>query len=1009
MSRRGAINTVLADSAGGIGTLILVCFFFSGVTGLIYEILWTRMIIKVIGCAPFAVSIILTVFMGGLGLGSYIAGRIIDRVKEPLRLVRIYGFLELAIGGYGLVLPMLLVGFKPVYAFFYNRLFAYFMVYSFLTFVGCGILLAVPVICMGATLPILCRFYVTRLSHLGSHAGRLYGLNTIGAAAGALLCGFWLINLLGVYRTLALAVVLNAIIGLVSIRASYRGQKAEGRRQKTEDRRQKTEGRGEGATAALVIFAVSGFCAMAYEVIWTKLLGLIIGPTTYSFTIVLVTFITCLALGSMIFGWLADSHKSPMRLLIYTQIGAGLFALLVSQVLGNSQFFFAKLIYHFQGNFALLNVLKAGLLFGFMLLPTICLGATFPLVGKIYTESISKVGRSIGFAYAINTVGCVLGSFCAGFVLIPLSGKEDGLKVVIGIQLAVALVIAVWLLLANRQYRLGLVPAGALAVLGLVLCLYFPQWNRAALASGKYHRIEEESLIEDIKGCGWVKALWQGSELLAKQASGEIVYYGDGVGGFVTVLRRNDLFGNTDFSLLISGKPDASSDGDMPTQTLSAHFPMLFHPEPKTVMVLGLASGVTAGEALCYPIEKLDVLEISPEVVTASSFFDPWNNNVLSNPKTELIVQDGRAHLQLTERKYDVIISEPSNPWMAGLAALFTRDFFELARDRLNEDGIFAQFFHSYQMDWPTFGMVCRSFADVFGNNVLIRTRPDDYLMIGFKSRKGLVLDNARRNLRFAQRSKNITIPDVRALYNLVATEDIGFLAGSGPVNTDSRPRLEFAAPRTMFIDDPIITKMVRAGRMLIPETGRMQWEMQQDTDLQIDFFAMMLSVNSQAYEMVDLSGADEGQRERFFKLVEGYAGRRAIDYSLIKDEQLESRCRSIQIDTIVSKLDVVADKAIAYYTLGELYRQSGLLVKAERCYSEALRLKPEHAPLYNDLGVVLHLQGRFDEAIACYDEALRLRPYYPGAERNRDKALAQKREMVLERDKRLKKPEAAE
>ena len=151
------------------------------------------------GGAPFAVTIILTVFMGGLGLGSYLAGRSIDRVKEPIKLVRIYGLLELAIAAYGLVLPLLLAALKPLYAILYNHLFAHFMPYNFLTFVGCAAILLFPVVCMGATLPILCRFYVTRLSHLGTHAGRLYGLNTIGAAFGALLGGFWLINLLGAW------------------------------------------------------------------------------------------------------------------------------------------------------------------------------------------------------------------------------------------------------------------------------------------------------------------------------------------------------------------------------------------------------------------------------------------------------------------------------------------------------------------------------------------------------------------------------------------------------------------------------------------------------------------------------------------------------------------------------------------------------------------------------------------------------------------------------------------
>jgi len=251
------------------------------------------------------------------------------------------------------------VVFRPVYAIIYNRLFSHFMLYSFLTFVGCSLLLVVPVICMGATLPILCRFYVTKLSHLGTHAGRLYGLNTIGAALGALLCGFWLINLLGMPGTLIFAVLVNGIIGLSCIKASRRAKTQQVVSELKESPRRDSGQRAKlaeypGAViGALLIFAVSGFCAMSYEVIWTKLLGLIVGPTTYSFTIVLVTFILGLALGSMIFGWLGDKTKKPLWLLIFTQIAAALFVLGVSQVIGNSQLFFAKVIFTFRERFAL--------------------------------------------------------------------------------------------------------------------------------------------------------------------------------------------------------------------------------------------------------------------------------------------------------------------------------------------------------------------------------------------------------------------------------------------------------------------------------------------------------------------------------------------------------------------------------------------------------------------------------------------------------------------------------
>ena len=563
---------------GSITTLILICFFFSGMTGLIYEILWTRMIVKIIGAVPFAVSIILTVFMGGLGLGSFLAGRTTDLIKHPLKLVRMYGILELAVGAYCLLLPMILTAVKPICAAMYNSLFNHFMLYSFLTFVVCSILLILPVICMGATLPILCRFYVGRMSHLADHIGRLYGLNTIGAAVGSLLCGFWLISYLGMTGTLVFAAAINLIIGLVSIGASYKFKTDEEQiNQAGEDafeqfQQEETVAAYKGAVpAALIIFAVSGFCAMSYEVIWTKLLGLIIGPTTYSFTIVLVTFITCLAMGSIFFGRLGDKVEKPIWLLIYTQLAAVLLALFVSQLLGNSQFFFSKLIYTFQNSFILLSVSKAVILFLFMFLPTFFLGATFPLVGKICTPSLSRVGKSIGFAYMINTVGAVLGSFCAGFLLLPLMGKENGLKLVFVIQTSTTLIAAAWLIWINKQDKVKLASVVAPAALGVILCLFYPSWNREALSMGKYHRLQ--TIGSEFNKNGWLKALWNGSDILSKYNLGKVVYYGDGIAGFTTVLEVQDEAGRIDYFMVISGKPDAGTVSGHAYTGINGSFP----------------------------------------------------------------------------------------------------------------------------------------------------------------------------------------------------------------------------------------------------------------------------------------------------------------------------------------------------------------------------------------------------------------------------------------------------
>jgi len=908
---------ISVPSSSRVFYLILSCFFVSGLTGLTYEILWTRMIVKIIGSAPFAVSMVLTVFMGGLGLGSYIAGRKIDRIKDPLQLIRLYGILEIAIGAYGIILPLLLVLFRPAYAVIYNKLFQHFLGYNLITFAGCFILLIVPVMCMGATLPVLSRFFITTIDKVGTNLGRLYGLNTIGAAAGAVLCGFWMINTLGVWGTLFFAIGLNAIIGIICIMVGSRRSGREKRPPVVTEATIKSDKMAASETiydqshirSALVVFFISGFCAMAYEVIWTKLLGLIVGPTTYSFTIVLVTFITGLALGSLFFGWLGDRIKNVALLLLFTQIAAALSALLMSQIMGNSQLFFAKLIYHFKDNFAQLSLVKGLVLFLFMFLPTIFLGAAFPLVGKIYTRSLSRTGRSIGYAYAVNSLGAVLGSFCAGFVLVPLIGKEQGLGLVVGIQLLTALIIGSVLFRRKKTLFLRWTPLGVAALGGICFAFPYPHWDRKMISVGQYHRAEIPSVV----GAGWMKTLFRGEALFADLYAGKLLFFGDGIGGFTTVIKNNiDILGNMNLVMYNSGKPDASSRLDMDTQTLSAHFPMLFHPDPKNVLVVGLASGITAGEILHYPIDRLDVVEISNEVVEASDFFTPWNSNVLSDPRTELIIQDARAHLELTNRRYDVISSEPSNPWMAGLANLFTREFFSLARERLNENGIYVQFIHTYQMDWATFAMIGRTFSSVFPNGILVRTNPSsvgpDFLLVGFKGDGRLDERIPAQNLIHAQSSKNVTLFNHRLFYLLIITEDLERLFGKGLVNSDRWPRLEFLAPKLMHTLDLTIVRQLIDKHWLSRETLKIVDESFSDVDKQIDLAAYALPFfkpNMPFQFPVDLSQGTPTQRERFLMLIKNYCASNIVkDYSLLDDEEIKDGCLSAQITTVLDKLD---------------------------------------------------------------------------------------------------------
>ncbi len=920
--------------------------------------------------------------MGGLGLGSFIASRTIDRIKNPAGLVKLYGLLELIIGIYVLLIPLFLLLLKPLFSTLYNHLFDHFLLYNFLTFIGCSVLLCVPVICMGATLPILCKYYVSTLSRLGTNAGRLYGLNTIGAALGSLLCGFWLLSHLGMQGTLYFAVAINLVIGITCliIGIIIRNSSQQRSPEIPEGISQQQEAQSFRSAAilygALVIFAVSGFCSMAYEVIWTKLLGLIVGPTTYSFTIVLVTFISGLALGSMLFGFIADRTSRPMTLLISTQFAAALFALGCSQLLGSSQFFFAKLLYTFQDNFILQNLGKAVILFVFMILPTLCLGATFPLVSKIYTQTIAKIGRSIGFAYTINTIGAVLGSFCAGFVLIPLLGKEAALSLVISLQLICSSLIAL-IILANVG-KLKLAPVFVPAALGLVLCFYFPSWNRPQLSLGKYHRFAQFEY--DFKNTGWIKSLIRGTKILARTQRGRLVYCGDGISGFTTVERHPDPLGGYRYSMLISGKPDASSHSDMKTQTLLAHFPMLFHPNPRKVMVLGLASGVTAGEVLYYPIDQLDVLDINREVVAASDYFLPWNNNVLSDARTNLIIQDGRAHLQLTDQKYDVIISEPSNPWMAGLATLFTKEFFELSKESLNQQGVFVQWLHIYQMDWETVKLIGRTFAGVFPNSIMVSTAPSaigiDSILVRFKDLNTVSLQTAKRNLPYAQKSKHITLPDPRLFYRLIIAEDLQKLFGSGPVNTDNRPDLEFCAPKLMYSEDDVsIPVKIKSEGVLSIDTKNIIQQLHSSIDSQIDFAAYILSVNTPFRNMIDLANASSAQKDRYYKLIEAYCLKDVMVNALLDDQNQKQRCIAAQIRKIADNIDSMPDKALSYQLLGDLYYESSLFDDALKSYNKSMEIRPDNSETIYNLGVVYLKKEMIKQAKTYFYQAIELDP----------------------------------
>jgi spermidine synthase len=939
--------------------IILICFFLSGCGGLVYESLWTRHLTHVIGGSPYAISIILSVFMGGLGLGGALGGRLADRLGrsgKPGDLLKAYGALELSIGAYALALPTLLSLVQPVFASAYRGLYGQPFLYNGIVFLLCALLLILPVLCMGATLPVIGKYCVRDADRVGGPLSFLYAVNTLGAAMGVLAAGFWLYPALGLRATTLCAAAVNAAVGIVSIFLGARrpgsgpapATAPSGRAERPASRTGMETSFRMGFVPVLGVFGLTGFCAMAYEVIWTKVLTLIMGPTTYAFTLVLAVFITGLAAGGWAFGRIADRVRHPVRLLAATQGIAALLALAAGQRMGNGLFLFQAVDFRFQDGIGGSLAIKSAVLFLFMLAPCVFLGAAFPLVMRIAAKTGDRFGRSVGAAYAANTFGGVLGAWAAGFLLVPLMGSERSLGMLALLQAIGAALLA---FAARRDAAGGAVRkamAFSPALLVALLCAFYPHWDRHALS-----RAADLPDGETLSSVSWTDALFNRRPAVPPSLMAESqVYYGDGIGGFTSVWKSRNLLGSDEFSLFVSGKADASSRADMFTQVLLAQLPMLLHPDPKRVMVLGLASGVTSGEVLHYGVERLDVLEINPQGVQAAGFFKPWNGDVLADPRTRLILQDAKAHLLLSGAKYDVIISEPSNPWMAGLAELFTREFFERAKAGLDEGGMFVEFLHSYQMDWETFSMIGRTFAGVFPEGMLVRTMPDDrrlpgsasdYLLIGFKAAPGAprpALRNGPERLAALSRSRNLRLADPRLLARLIEAENLPDLFGQGPVNTDDKPLLEFSAPRLRFtFDSRPIEAAIAARGSLRDSTRALRDSLAADPGARLGFAEYALSVYKPYPGMIVLPAGDSLGRRKIKEGLDRYCAEvQVADWDFLEDPDLRMSCSAVLMGVLNRSLKSGGSAAI-YLAMGEVCLANGIADNAYKYFGKALDL----------------------------------------------------------------------
>ncbi|MBI4003592.1 MAG: fused MFS/spermidine synthase [Candidatus Omnitrophica bacterium] len=768
---------------------IFICYFLSGAAGLVYQVLWLRKLLLVFGSTVYAVAAVLTVFFGGLALGSWWFGRLIDRHEEAG--LRWYAALEAGIGLYAFVTLPLFDAIQQLYIPLYRASGFSTPALVASSFACSALILLVPTTLLGGTFPVLSRFLIRTSEERGVKIAGLYGINTAGAMAGTLLVYFVGLPVLGLFRTLLCAGVSNLGIGVLCL-AFDRHLESLGFRRPAPASPAAVSAPEESPLRLrwlLAAFGLSGFSAMVYEVAWTRTLSLVVGSSTYAFCIMLATFLGGMAAGSAWARRALRQRPATIPQFITIEIVLGLYGLFSIPFFNQLPEWFVRLWPLTGGSFTGMSWLQFVLCASAMIIPTYLMGFLFPVVSDLVTRRFAHLGRQLGSAYAINTLGGIAGSFLAGFVLIPLLGLPLAIVVAAIINLLAAGILylqsgtaAVWL-------RVALTTASLLGAVVLSHTVILPVWRQQLFAAGAY--LNPENYRNTTVGKG--------------VASSKILYYKDSLNATVSVHQVGEAI-----FLKVGGKTDASSGLDMGTQVLSAHIPLLLHDQPQSVLVIGLGSGVTLGQAGRHPVTTLHCAELDPAVIEAARFFKAQNDGVHDDPRVTIFPADGRNFLLASPRQYDVIISEPSNPWMSGIGYLFTQEFYRLAKRRLAPGGLMAQWLQLYRITPGDVKLILKTFHAEFPHVSVWSTLQGDLLLVGSMTPHQRTYEQLARRMalpavREGLAAVRVTTPEVLLQSFLFGAAELEQLTSDAPwVHVDDQPWLEFSAPKALYLG-PIV------------------------------------------------------------------------------------------------------------------------------------------------------------------------------------------------------------
>jgi spermidine synthase len=764
--------------------------FGSGFCALIYQTAWLRQFRLIFGASTFATAAVLAIFMGGLGLGSALLGRRADRHPRPLRF---YGNLELLIAASAALSPLLLWLIAKVYFALGGSVVLGLLGASVARLILSTLVLGVPTLLMGGTLPAAARAVETNDDAGRRRLALLYGANTLGAVAGTLLSTFFLLERLGNVRTLFVAVAVNVVVGVVARYLECGGHAAADR----------APARPAHSTIILAAAAVVGFAFLLMELVWYRMLAPLLGGSTFTFGLILAIALLGIGLGGAAYAfWGGNRQATRAGFALTCSLEAA--AIAIPFALGDRIAVLA-------------NLLRAvgaegfgGYVFGWSVVTVIVVfpaavvaGIQFPLLISLLGSGRDDVGHQVGLAYAWNTAGAIAGSLAGGFGILPLLTAPGTWRLVV-------VLLALTAIAFSRRSLLVAIGAVALTfTLGPTAV-----WRHSGIGAGRAPAHDSPNAIRE-----WIH-----------RERRTLVWDADGRESSVA------LIDPADFAFVVNGKVDGSARGDAGTQVMSGLVGAILHGHPRTALVIGLGTGSTAGWYGAIPsMERVDAVELEPAVLRVAAACAPVNRDVLHNPKVHIRIADAREVLLTTREKYDLIFSEPSNPYRAGIASLFTREFYRAASGRLREDGIFLQWVQAYDVDAQTIRTIYATMHSVFPFVETWTTDSGDLVLMATKL--PLPHDAVALRARVAQE------PFRSAMSNAWRTESLeGFLAHfiapdalarelakDEALNTDDRTPIEFGFARGLGgkerFDMNELAALARSRREDRPDVAGIDWQ----------------------------------------------------------------------------------------------------------------------------------------------------------------------------------------